>query len=714
MIRKLVFVILVALFPNIILGQPETYTVKKASFSSDKYDEFSPVYYKNGIVFSSNRNLGLSNHSNSQNKGLFKIYYVDTTGKADWESTRLFSKNLTTILNDGPVTFNKSGDTIYFSRNQDVSGKLSDISSPRNKLGIFSAVLTGGQWAKVRELRINNEWYNVTTPCLSPDGKRLYFASDKPGGFGGSDLYYCEWKNDYWNDPVNLGPSINTKGNEAYPFINRSDELFFSSDGHPGLGGKDIFFSRYSDTTWLAPVHLDAPINSQFDDFALIADSVMSEGYFSSKRDKSIDIYHFKTNFHQLSYCENQRINQYCFKFTEESKILINETYLQYLWSFGDGSKATGQNVEHCFAGPGKYLVKLDVVDKKSGRLFFSKLSYDIELKDVEQPIIKSSNSALTGESISFSGLDSYFPGSKLLTYSWSFGDGDRTTGNTVNHSYKDKGEFEVKLGLILRNDKTGIIYEACTSKQIKVFNDKQEKKTFESQVIKPPPRPNIFSYDHAFVGNLYSVEKEFNQDVVFQVEILTSKTRLNPDNSVFNNVPKKYSVREIWLRNENTFSYIIDEEMSLMATYSTYNEIVDLGYKNTRVRAFVIDDSAAKELNTLKKVFGVSADMFFNQNDFSLKSAGTQILDQIIGFMAKYPLTKLEIATHTDNIGSPGTNMLLSQKRAESMVNYLIKNGVSSIRMIPKGYGGTKPLVPNFVDADRKLNRRVEFIIIK
>ena len=131
MARKLGLVIMVALLSQIILGQSETYVVKRASFSSDKYDEFSPVYYNNGIVFCSNRNMGFSNRTTSQNKGLFKICYIDTTGKADWESAKLFSKNLTTILNDGPVTFNRLRDTIYFSRNQDVSSKLSDISSPK-------------------------------------------------------------------------------------------------------------------------------------------------------------------------------------------------------------------------------------------------------------------------------------------------------------------------------------------------------------------------------------------------------------------------------------------------------------------------------------------------------------------------------------------------------------------------------------------------------
>ena len=698
-----------------VKGQSLTYSVTKAPFSSDRYDEFSPVYYKNGIVFTTNRpSFKFSSYSSEQNRGLLKIYYIDTTGEVKWESAKLFSKDLRTKFNDGPVTFNSKYDTIYFSRNLEVEGKLENLSTVRNKLGIFYAVLVGDEWTKIRDLRINNEWYNVTTPCLSPDGKRLYFASDKPGGFGGLDLYYCDWKTDHWDNPVNLGPVINTAGNEAYPFVNREGGIFFSSDGHPGLGGKDIFFSKPSGSSWLPPVDLDAPINSKFDDFALTSDSVMNEGYFSSKRGSTSDIYHFKTNYHQLFYCEEQRTNHYCFKFSDEGKILINKEYLHFLWNFGDGSQVNGQNVEHCFPGPGKYSVKLDVVDIKSGRIFFTKSSYDLELKEIEQPIIKSSTSALVGESVSFDGLSSNFPGSQVLNFTWNFGDGDRTTGQIVSHSFMKKGEYEIKLGLILQEEKTGKIFEACTSKQIKVFDNNQEKTAFESQPLKPIPITNITEYDHAFIGNMYSAEKGFNQDVVFDVEILTSKTRLDLDNVVFNDVPKKYSIKEIKLPSDNLFHYIIDEEMSLMATYSTFNDIINHGYGETKIRTLVLEDPAAKELNNLKRVFGVSADVFFMPNSFILSSKGTQVLDQIIGFMAKFPGIKLEIATHTDNTDSENTSLLLSQKRAESMVNYLIKNGVNSLRLISKGYGGSKPLVPNFLETDRKLNRRVDFTIIK
>ncbi len=714
--RKLISGILATfILQTLVLGQSETYSISIAPFSSNKYDEFSPVYYKNGIVFCTNRNRNLFlNYSTSENKGLLKINYIETTGQTNFRKTRLLSKSLRTNFNDGPASFSRGGDTIYYSRNLKVSGSLRENTNPRNKLGIFSAVLEDQKWTKIKDLRFNNEYYNITTPYISPDGKKLFFASDNPAGFGGSDLYYSQWKGDYWDDPVNLGPTINTSGNESYPFVNSAGGLFFSSDGLPGFGGKDIFFTKLVGTAWLTPVRLDAPINSQYDDFALITDSVMNEGFFSSKRGKTIDIYHYKTNIHQLFYCENQKTNQYCFKFTDEGKIPIDENYLQYVWNFGDGSKATGQNVEHCFPGPGKYNVKLDVVEKKSSRVFLSKLSYNLELKDIEQPVINSTASAFVGEQIKLDGLTSYFPGSKILTYTWYFGDGDRTAGENVSHSFKEKGDYEVKLGLIIRQDKTGIIYEACASKQIKVFNDKQEKTAFDTRVIKPAPRINIFNYDHAFVENLYSSEKEFNQDVVFHVEILTSKTRLGLDNTVFKNIPKKYTLKEVFLPGDKLYSYIIGEEMNLMDTYPSFNEISDLGFKNTRVRPYTLEDPAAKELHNLKRVFGVSADTFFRKNDFSLTPAGTQMLDLIIGFMSKYPGIKVEIATHTDNLGSTVSNQLLSQKRAEAMTNYLIVNGISSQRLVAKGFGGSRPIAPNLLEANRKLNRRVDFIIIK
>lgn len=713
MIKKICLVVLFGVLSHILLGQTETYTVQKAPFSSDKYDEFSPVYYKNFIVFTSNRNTGLSYHSTSQNKGLFKIYYVDTTGKADWESAKLFSKNLTTIMNDGPVTFNLSKDTIYFSRNQDITSKLSDLSGPRNKLGIFSAVLVDGQWTKIRELRINNQWYNITTPCLSHDGKKLFFASDKPGGYGGSDLYYSRWKGDRWEDPVNLGPVINTKGNESYPYLTQSGDLFFSSDGRPGLGGKDIFFSVFSDTTWNEPVHLDAPINSKADDFGIVTDALLNEGYFSSNRDKSIDIYHFRTNLPQALFNTIQKENQYCFAVADSGSIVIDTTSIKYIWDFGDGSKARGENVIHCYKGAGKYKVRLDLIDKTSGKLFFTKLESNLELNDFKQPYIYSNKMSVKGEVVTFDATHSNLPGYRVLSYSWDFRDGDRAYGSTVKHAFKDKGEYLVNLEVTLQSELNGNIHKTGISKKVQVLNSVQEKETmFKSVSANKTTTPELLKSSNALFNVHYSAESEFRKDAVFNVELISSKNKIGIDNQIFRNVPKKYTITEKFIPEDSVYIYIVDQQMSLMATYPAYKELYSLGYTDVKIKTYVLKESSEKELQNLIKINGAFADSYFDSSD-KLTSNAYIMLDQIVKLMNKYPAVRLEVAVHSDNSGSPEESLNLSQLRSRLLVGYLINRGISARRLVATGFGGSKPIAPNILEKDRKLNRRVDFILI-
>jgi len=696
------------------IGQQETYTVTKAPFSSDKYDEFSPVFYKGGIVFSSNRGSGsFVDYSSSVGQATFDINFVDTTKKVTWKKPRSFSKSLKTPFNDGPVTFNGNGDTIYFSRNLQIDGKVADLSSPRNKLGIFSAILEGDKWIKIREMRFNNEWYNATTPCLSPDEMKLYFASDKSGGYGGSDLYYCPWKGDYWGDPVNLGPVINTPGNEAYPFINQAGDIFFASDGHPGMGGKDIFFSRLADSVWLPPVQLDAPVNSQFDDFGFIVDSVMSSGYFSSNREKSTDIYSFKTIVPQLFYSDLQRETKYCFKFSDEGNIVVDNNIFRYEWDFGDGSKASGQNTEHCYAGPGIYTVILNIINRNTGRIFFTKLLYNLELKDVEQSYITVPEACVAGETVELDGSESNLPDYDILSYTWYFGNKERASGIKVEHIFKEKGIQDIKLGLIVRNKKTGITSQKSVTKKIRVFDDMQELSAYSSRLKDPSTLINIRDYDQAEIKVLYSAEKEVTQEAEFVVELMTSKERVTISNNSFRNIPSKYDVKEILLPDENLYSYIVEREMDLMSTLPAYNDIISVGYTNVRIRTLTLKDPAEKEIYKIKKIFSLSADIYFD-NYNRLTSNAYMMLDQMARVLSKYPDIKLEIAVHTDNTGSSQGNLQVSQGRAKTMFNYLLNKGIEPSRLVSREWGGEKPVASNLTETGRKLNRRIDFTVIK
>jgi outer membrane protein OmpA-like peptidoglycan-associated protein len=695
-------------------GQPETYSVKKASFSTDKYDEFSPVSYKNSIVFCSNRPLTkLLNYSTEQNKGLIKINAFDSVGEGNSPAVRVFSKYLNTKLNDGPVTFNSKGDTIYFSRNISIDGKLSELSSVRNKLGIFFAVFDGQEWTKVRELRFNSEWYNVTTPWISPDGKRLYFASDKPGGYGGSDLYYCPWKEDYWDEPVNMGPVINTKGNESYPFVNASGEFFFSSDGHPGKGGKDIFFSRFSDSSWVEPVCLDAPLNSQFDDFGIFTDALMSTGYFSSNRDKSVDIFHFNTNYSQIFYNDIQKENNYCYTFRDNKSIVIDSLSLLYKWSYSDGKPVTGPLVSHCFPGPGDYVVRLDIVERETGKLFFTKLIENIHLTDFEQPYIQSPDFAIKGANISFDALKSYMPGFSILSYSWDFGDRIRAKGDKVTHSFAESGEYFVNLELALKSDSTGIIKKTGVSRKILILNTAQETSSMQVKVDKENEVfPDIQESDNAVITTQYIAASESQRDAVFCIELLTSKTKLDINDNIFRNIPNVYTIRERFDPQVGEYSYTVEQYLNLMSAFSPYRRMSALGFKDVKVKMFVLTDPSEKELYNLIRINGAFADSYFDFAD-RLTSNALIMLDQIVKYMNKYPSVRLEIAVHSDNSGSSDSNLALSQKRAQLLVDYLVNRGINTKRLIAKGYGGSKPIASNMLEKDRKLNRRIDFTII-
>jgi outer membrane protein OmpA-like peptidoglycan-associated protein len=696
-----------------VLGQWETYSVKKASFSTDKYDEFSPVCYKNGIVYCTNRpTTRVLNYSTEGNKGFIKINFIDSVN-ISMQSPKFFSKKLNTKFNDGPVTFNSKGDTIYFSRNSIIDGKLSEISSVRNKLGIFYATFDGDDWTKIKEIRINNEWYNVTTPWLSPDGKRLYFSSDKPGGYGGSDLYYCRWKKDYWDDPINLGPVINTKGNESYPFINQAGEFFFSSDGHPGLGGKDIFFSRLSDTSWISPICLDAPINSQYDDFGIFTDTLMNEGYFSSNRDKSIDIFHFRTSYPQVFYNSLQKENNYCFVFHDSGSIVIDTINFIQKWSFEESNTDYGAVVRHCFPGPGNYSVRLDIIERETGRLFFTKLKENLDLRDYEQPYINSPDYVVKGEVISFDGLKSYLPGFKILSYSWDFGDKIKSKGEEVTHSYIKEGEYIVNLELVLKSDTSGYFHKTGVSKKIVVFNSEQERGIFMTSLSSGKQSlPNVRDTDNSEVKTNYSAETEFKKDAVFCIELLTSKSKVDIRGAIFRNVPDIFTIRERFDPFGGDYSYTIDQQMNLMATYPAYKRMVALGFKNVQIKMFVLTDPSEKELHNLIRINGAFADSYFDFSD-RLTSNAFIMLDQIVKLMNKYPSLRLEVAVHSDNAGSPETNLTLSQKRSQLLIDYLINRGISSRRLVATGYGGAKPIASNYLEKGRKLNRRIDFIII-
>ncbi|MDP2338061.1 MAG: OmpA family protein [Bacteroidota bacterium] len=247
--------------------------------------EMGPAFYKNQLILSSTSIGTKSAEKYKWNELPFlDLYSAKINANGDLSSPEPFAPKLKTAFHDGPVSFDAKKDIIYFTRNNFVKGKASKSREGVVNLKIFIGKLENGEWKMTGGFRYNSDEYSVGHPAIDKTGTIMYFASDMPGGYGKSDLYFSVFSNGQWSKPFNLGPKLNTEGNEFFPFISNDGVLYFASDGHGGLGGLDIYFSVPERGVFNSIQNMGYPVNSSQDDFGLALDSTGVKGYFSSNR----------------------------------------------------------------------------------------------------------------------------------------------------------------------------------------------------------------------------------------------------------------------------------------------------------------------------------------------------------------------------------------------------------------------------------------------
>jgi outer membrane protein OmpA-like peptidoglycan-associated protein len=277
------------------------YEIQEAGINSI-YSDYGSAFYENKIVFTSARDTGnFTKRKHSWTGSNFtRLYASEKNADGSLTKPEKFANELQTRFHESTPVFSNDGKTIYFTRNNFNNGKKGKDSDKRTLLKIYRSTKSDkGNWSVPEELPFNSDEYQCAHPALSPDNKWLIFASDMPGTLGKSDLFKVAINNDgTFGTPQNLGPKINTEGRESFPFVSKSNELFFASDGHPGLGGLDIFRVLWDDTSNISEIlNIGKPANSSFDDFGYIIDSDSKLGFLSSNREKGIgddDIYRFK------------------------------------------------------------------------------------------------------------------------------------------------------------------------------------------------------------------------------------------------------------------------------------------------------------------------------------------------------------------------------------------------------------------------------------
>ncbi|MFL5762455.1 MAG: PKD domain-containing protein [Bacteroidia bacterium] len=688
--------------------------------------EFSPVLKNGDMVFVSDRinpvSLGYTPPGERQMTEIYTCEQVDTVR---FKSEKPFSKTINTPFDDGPLCFSDDKKLVIYSSNSPHRFSLKQEDSARMSLQLFQSVLSKKGWMQPTKLPFCKNEFSYTHPFLSKDGSTLFFSSDMKGGKGGMDLYYSRWDEGVWSAPVNLGPEINSPYNEVFPFLSAENVLYFSSSMPNGYGGLDLYSFSMQDSAHSKKQLLEPPLNSGFDDFGVSTDAGMS-GYFSSNRSGKgkDDIYYFRSKYPKSKNCSPYKAPSYCYTFYEEStgdNLSDNGVQLTYEWNLGDGSKVKGLEARHCFSTPGVYNVELNIVEEASGALFYNETSYEFTVEDAEQVYLNCPDTIIVAQPVYVSSEKSRVPGSSILSYLWDFGNGDHSSGIAGLYRYNKEGVYPIRLQVGYRNDSSGHSDKICLERNIVVMNSswkESDNNTYASSQKKK---------------TTYSTE---NVDSLnFRVFLGTSETRIPKDANFFEGLTDvKESLKD------SLFIYTAGSKSKALDLTGEYAKAKANGFSSARVLAYGGDSLISnidnllnvriydgiidlKKNNTILKEF--SSNIYFDAFVDSIQVKYLPTLDFVAEMLKKQPELTISIYSFTDTIGLSEfsedvfeqARLSISVKRGEAIKKYLEKKRlkIPEIKNIPKGEHIPQPGTEmGTMNTNALYNRRVTIYVKK
>jgi outer membrane protein OmpA-like peptidoglycan-associated protein/tetratricopeptide (TPR) repeat protein len=566
------------------------FVVERMSINSSSSD-FAPYIYRNGIAFVSGRpnDLAIKHISTLDNAQLLDLYFSAPDSNGRWSRPRLMTE-LNSKLNEGPIAIDTVGHHLYLTRN-DLAHKDHQPVAERsslNKLRIEQLDWQDGKWAFARSLSFNNIAYAVGHPALSADGKTMYFASDAPGGLGGTDLYSTELVDGNWTTPTNLGNGINTTEDEMFPHLDAQGQLYFASNGHLGLGGLDLFYVQpMANGAWSRVQNLGFPINSERDDFAIVTDRGGSHGFFSSNRGQDADnddIYSFLRDWPSFE-CAPMLKNNYCFSYEDEGFLDIDTLPFVYEWSFGDGQKARGEQARHCYAGPGEYHIEFNIIDTTLGVVFMTPSEYVLIISDTEQVTIDVPDTVAIDQEIELNATQSVLQGCDIAHYYWETGDGTRGRGITFPHAYTAVGRYEIKLGVTgLPAEDGSLACKNCVTKQIVIVTpaelEKIEVHRAEiNQKANEPLRAWPIPDDLKPIQDEASKAQDNPQGTHYTVELQHNLDPIDPEKAPFAGLK---DLREV--RTQDGYTVYQGLEDSIQGIYPYFTQAKKLGFEEAIV----------------------------------------------------------------------------------------------------------------------------------
>ena len=655
------------------------YEVKRATFNS-QFDDFGSHFYKDGIIFASERDRGIAIKRDHSWTGqpFLDLYFIPIKNcgtDVTYGRPEPFSKDLNTKYHDAVVTFNKEQSQMYFTRNNYINGKVGTDDEGIMKLQIYTAKKAGNSWSKEEGLPFNSNEYSCAHPSLTEDGNKLYFASDMPGGFGGMDLYVSELENGKWGPPMNLGQGINTEGHELFPFIHPSGRLYFASDGHMGLGGMDILFiDDKGNGQWGAPENVGAPINSKDDDFSISLNADGTCGFFSSDREGGSgrdDIYSFTKKAAPVKVYVYDAVTLAAI----EGATVVADSLNKTMKTGKDGKAMVEMRFNTC----SNFAATMEGYEPmtKQGCV---KDAASVESSVVEIPLQKVFKHTVEG--VVFD-LASGLPLSEATVQ--LIGGSDSIKSVVTDASGRFSFSLEKEFCYRLRGEKDK--YFAETTPDTICTKDLKESKNYlvnlNLQQSNAQPKPN----DVVDAGK----KDEKGGDV--PPAMPTDKKKIDPKQVYFD------EKQGVYVQNNKPFT---GKKNGI-----TYKDGKPEGKFIPSERAYPDGDGVAYLLH-----------IYYDFDQAFIRKESKSELEKLQKLMKDNPNFIIEIASHTDTRGSNSYNQRLSQRRAESVVKWLIEHGIERDRLVPRGYGESlttnecKDLV-KCDEKDHQMNRRTEFRVL-
>ncbi len=657
--------------------------VKNLNQLNTEFSDFSPIPYKNGLLITSNRSAQhlAKRQDNWTKKRFTDLYFAEKGKEGNYDKINPLPGDVNSKFHDGVPTFNRSGTEMIFTRNQR-KGKTWD---GRRNLKLYAAENQNGFWTNVHKLDLNEANYSYCHPTLSKNGRRLYFASDREGGYGGMDLYVSERIGSHWSEPQNLGPIVNTSGNEIFPFLATDGTLYFASNGHRGLGGLDIFRVQKSKKTdelsWSFRDNLGVPINSEKDDFGFVINPDRHSGYFSSNREGGIgadDIFSWNGNLASI-------VNRKICVIDKNTGGQIKGVSVRVTKAGGTNAAAGSPNdkvitLQHVEGTENDYVFR--IVDEKGAPL---KSTADLINTDDSGSFLYSldpeSNYRFVLEKTGYVILEQSLPASKLLAEN--------------EFCFALEKESCLKLdGLVKNKDFPAIIPGAevrllnkCTGEFEVAMSDKNGKFDFclacdcEYEIYATKP-----DFENGLT--LLSTRKEdCKKDAPTPV---TAEIALKPRMGIGTAKPYK------------------------TPAYSKESEENNAPPRNLN-KYFLGDENKPFEAGQTFRLTNI----YYDYDKYYIRPDAANELDNLYRLLAAYPKMEISLMAHTDSRGTERYNQWLSRKRVKAAINYLVGKGINPRRLAGFGYGESK-LTNHCVndvpctEAEHQQNRRTEFSILK